>query len=719
MTFQEGGLSKAQVSTTLSAIDLVQHLDFLNSAGLIPIKEEALDEMRGPHVGGEVKLSFLFDRKKEALVFDANSPRLKLGGIDLDHLAIHGEKRGDCFSLERFEAGSLKIQGDIIYIEGGWYVPGLTVFWKKSSLKSGMISYSEQNHFLQVPLEQLSLNLGELAILLPQMEVNWDYLQGTLLAKGELLFDFTKGWKGWALNSKLYCIGEEFGKGRLKVESPDLLHITYGQNEGFSLKNADFNFLHRRSAQLWAKCHFGHLNYFKGKLKGEGIKVIIPPEMVHFLGQTHSLPYLNYEEEKMIVFNYPLTWENQIEASLDFEFDKESRVSGFLKEGYYWIGDKAWYLSSCSFAYQKNGLEVQLNTLYNEMPFELTAQLSSHPHFTSIFTIQETCNEHRGEEPLVIQTDWNANEGFFIQSIDGGVYGLDFSFYHNPRASFSDRMALTGQMKINVPKLAQLFGQSIKERVIEFEIGKGYELSGNLIISKTDLKESRFTGYLKGKHFQLMGTLMETLMSEIDACLSHIELHRFTISDESGVFAIKSVEIAKREEGWSLNIPEVVITDFRPSLLKKIGKYPTRIKPLTIRELRAFNIDGILGDASSFSGKGTLNFINTFKRDYHILDIPFEILGRLGLDMGLFIPIRGDLEYIIVDRRFYFTQLKNSYSEGKRSQFYLSPIEHSFIDFDGNININIRMKQYVLLKVTEPFTLSIGGTFENPKYSLH
>lgn len=718
LTFQEGALSRAQIVTKLSAIDLVHHLDFLNSAGLLPIRDETFDEMRGPCVEGEMELSFLFDRKKNALAFDANSSQLKMGGIDLDHLIVHGEKRGDRFSLERFEAGSLKIQGDMVQIEGGWYIPDLNVLWKKSSLKSGLISYSEQDRLLRVPLEGLRISLEEMALLLPQVDVDWEYLQGVLSAKGELLFDFTKGWKEWAFDSKLYCIGEEFGKGRLKVESPELLQITYGPGEGFSLKGADFNFLHPRSNQLWAKCHFDHLNYFDGKLKGEGAKVIVPPEMVHFLGQTRSLPYLGYEEERMILFNYPIAWENQIEASFDFEFGEESTANGFLKEGYYWIGDKAWYLSSCSFTYAKDALQVKLNTLYDEMPFDLSAHLSFQPHFTSTFVMQETCNEHRGEEPLVIQTDWNANEGFFVQSIDGGVCGLDFSFHHNPRASFLDRMALSGQLKVNVPKLAQLMPKEMQELVSEFEIGKGYELSGELIVSKVDWKESRFSGYLKGKNFQLMGSLMGTLMSEIDIRPDHIELDRFTISDVSGMFAIESIRLAKREEDWELNIPEVVITDFRPSLLKKIGKYPTRIKPLTVRELRAHNIRGILGDVSTFVGKGELNFINTFKREYHILDIPFEILGRLGLDMGLLVPVRGELEYVIVDGRVYFTELRNSYSEGKRSQFYLSPIEHSYVDFDGNINVNIKMKQYVLLKVTEPFTLSIGGTFENPKYGL-
>ncbi len=167
-----------------------------------------------------------------------------------------------------------------------------------------------------------------------------------------------------------------------------------------------------------------------------------------------------------------------------------------------------------------------------------------------------------------------------------------------------------------------------------------------------------------------------------------------------------------------MTIPQIVVQDFRPSLLKKIGRYQGQIKPLNIRDMSFHNIRGTLGDLKSFTGKGSLTFTNTFKSDYNILDIPFEILGRLGLDMGLLVPIRGHLDYFLSDGKVHLTELSDSHSEGKRSKFYLSSSESSFIDLDGSVNINIKMKQYVLLKVTEPFTLSIRGEFEDIRYSL-
>ncbi|MDN3509360.1 MAG: hypothetical protein P0S93_05030 [Candidatus Neptunochlamydia sp.] len=719
LTFKEGRLNRAQIETHLSALDLVHHLDFLSSAGIIPMKSEALDEMRGPSVEGDLALKLDYDFLGETLLFDAHSKYLSLGPIELDHLAIRGNRKGDHLNLERFEMGALSVLAEMKREHSKWEIPTLEVIWKKSFLKATYGSFNEEAKTFTLPLEGLRIELGEVKNLFPHLEFDWDYLCGTLFATGDIVFDFSKGFQKWFFDSYIKLIGEEFGRAKLRLESSEVLNIAYHPFSGFKIGKANFNFLHPRSNQLWAKCHFDSLKYSKGILGGKVVKMIIPPEMLSFLGQTHSLPHLGYEKERLIVLGYPIKWDNQVEAVFDFSLGEKKEAKGSLKEGYYWIGDKAWYLNDFSFNFENAKLKLNVNTAFDQTPFDICVNLSFFDRFRSRFEIKELTKERQKQPPLVIATDWNQNEGFFIQTIEGGVCGLDFSFHHNPKNSFLDKMALVGQLKINVPRFTKLLPEKMQETVQGFEIGKGYELSGDLVLSKTFIEESQFAGYLKGKNFELMGSVMETLLSEIHIHLNHIELNHFNLSDVSGMFFIETIQLTQNDqEGWELSIPDMTITDFRPSLLKKIGQYPTRIKPLTIRNLHCCNIRGTLGDMKSFTGKGELNFINTFKRDYHILDIPFDILGRLGLDMGLLVPVRGDLEFVLIDGRVYLTNLKGSYSEGKRSQFFLSPVEHSYLDFEGNLNINIKMKQYVLLKVTEPFTLYIGGTFENPKYGL-
>jgi len=474
--------------------------------------------------------------------------------------------------------------------------------------------------------------------------------------------------------------------------------------------------MHRKMSR-----HIGHLHLPNTKKwDGKGFEVVLPPEMLAHLGMMRALPYLSAEEGYLSFFDYPFRWDNQIELSFDFTLGESAEIEGRLKEGYYWIGDKAWYLND--FRYHVNGgdIDLKMNTFLDDHPFDLHAEVELLPHLKTRITVQETIvEEQTSERPLTIVSDWNENEGMFIQSIEGSVSGLDFSLHHNPKGSFLDQMTLTGQLKVDVPTFAKCLPESLQETIQELGIGKGYELSGDCIISKEKFLDSHFTGYLKGKKFQLMGTEMETLLSEITIHRDHIELSKFNLSDVSGIFSIDHLHLAHDpEKNWRVTIPKVIVQDFRPSLLKKIGSYQGKIKPLHIRDMSFHNIRGTLGDLRSFTGKGSLAFTNTFKSDYNLLDIPFEILGRLGLDMGLLVPIRGHLDYFLADGKVYLTELSDSHSEGKRSKFYLSASEPSFIDLDGGVNVNIKMKQYVLLKVTEPFTLSIRGNFEDIRYSL-
>lgn len=64
--------------------------------------------------------------------------------------------------------------------------------------------------------------------------------------------------------------------------------------------------------------------------------------------------------------------------------------------------------------------------------------------------------------------------------------------------------------------------------------------------------------------------------------------------------------------------------------------------------------------------------------------------------------------------------LKDVYSKGKMSKFYLPNNSlPSYIDFDGNLHMQVRMKQYNLIfKLAELFTVTVQGTVKKPTYTL-
>ena len=705
------------------ARDLFHHLDFISYTKLLPIEISWISKIEEMRFEGNAALKVAFSRPSESFSFEVKSPHFIFGNYDFKHLEIYAERKGKCFEFKRLHANDLDMTLLMVKKEGIWQIPSFELGWEDLCLKSqdGYLDWKKKEILL--PLKKGHLNLKPFLGLFPTLkELDHSYFEGKLDFKGMLKIHMSPHIHEGYLDALLDVVGEDFSRAKLHFESVRPFHVSFSPLEGLCLKEGAFDFFHRRSNQLWAKCAFDEIFVSQKKKvwKGRHCQVIVPPEMLYYLGGTHTFPFLKSEEKNLIILGQKLQWDNQIECSFDFSVDENIEVKGRLKEGYYWIGEKAYCINDFRYHWIDEKFFLHLNTLFHETPFDIEAKIDCFPHLKGELSLQETLQEERNQKKsLKIISNWNQTEGFFIQSIEGKLCGLDFFLHHNPKKSFVEEMVLKGQLKIDLPTLSKYLPSKVSHVIDTLEMGKGYEMSGDWTLSKRDFKNSHFNGYLKGRKFQLMGSEIKTLLSRMNLYFGLIELKQFQISDAAGIFTIDSLCFEKEDKHrWKMRLPKFSVQDFRPSLLKKIGRYRGKIKPLTIRQMEFQNIEGIVGDIKSFKGKGSLHFTNTFKRDYNILDIPFEILGRLGLDMGLLVPAYGHLDYVLSEGRIHLIQLKKSYSEGKRSKFYLSPLEPSYIDLDGNLDINIKMKQYVLFKVTEPFTLSIKGAFNAIHYSL-
>ena len=720
---EQNRIDSIELETDLSARDLYHPLDFFDHAGFLPIQIADLKRAQSPQFEGAAHIKLLFNRTLEHLDLQVKSDRFVFGKIDTDALLIHLKREKSKLDLCSFSSGSLKMSAQMERKEDFWSIPFFNVDWNKCKMRgeNGLLSKGKER--VKLPLKYLDIDLDWLLEHLPFLsETNRTYFGGSLSALGTLECDFSEGIKRAHLNANLNLTGKEIGKPHLHLESTKPIRFHFSPEKGIEIEEAAFEFFDPSASQLWGKCDVELLSYKHTSKKWEGKKVhlVLPPEMLYHLASKRAFPYFGEKQGFLTLFGHPFKWDNQTELTFDFTWGEKIDLLGSLKEGYYWVRNKSWYLRSCQYLIKDGKIDLDLHTAFEEHPFNIHAEATLLPHPKASVTIKET------EEPydlsksrLSIVGSYQKSKGFFIQSLEGSISGLDVSFHHDPRKSCLDRMALTGQLKIDLPKIAPYLPSFMQKMVEKCEIGRGYELSGDLILSKNCFSESYFTGYLKGKRFELLGSQMETLMSEIRAEVNRIELKNLTLSDVSGIFAIETIELSReKDRKFRVVIPTITAQDFRPSLLKKVGSYQRRIKPLTIRDLSFRNLQGVLGDPKSFTGQGTLTFTNTFKSDYNILDVPLELFAKLGLDAGLLIPIRGRLDYFLEGGRIYLKELLGSHSEGKRSKFYLSPMEASYIDLDGNLNIKIKMKQDVLLKVTEPFTLSIGGTLKKIRYSL-
>ncbi len=316
-----------------------------------------------------------------------------------------------------------------------------------------------------------------------------------------------------------------------------------------------------------------------------------------------------------------------------------------------------------------------------------------------------------GEEEPPLTIDWEYEDALAIHSIEGSFGGLEASFHAESPNS------LIGSARVNFTALSQLLPTEVAEVFEEIKMGKGYELKGKLKIKDN---VPHFQGILAGKQLELFGFQFRTLLAQVDLGPELIRIYDLKISDTAGTMKIDDIRIAgKADQPWTIAIPQLTMIDLRPSLLQRPGGPVGPISPLVVRELKLTDFKGLLDDGKTYTANGKLHFINSYKREETVFDLPVNILSRIvGIDLELLIPICGDLDFNLKDGYFTLTELTNAFSEGNRSEFFLEMDPPPTMDLDGNLEIFVKMKQFVLLKLTESFLISIDGQLDDPQFHL-
>lgn len=401
---------------------------------------------------------------------------------------------------------------------------------------------------------------------------------------------------------------------------------------------------------------------------------------------------------------------------------EENSIKLALDEGIYQFMGAEHDLKDFVLQLNQNILNITSKYHYENHRFAIDV-ISSSPTLEEGDLVLTGLNNHE-----VMNISWKKDpmHGFAIKHAQGEFSGLlvDLSLDETTHRDL-DEFLLNGTVKVNGYGAANLFPAEIREKFITWSVGDGYLLKGNWFVLR-DLSSSgkvRFSGLLLGKDFELAGFQFDTLTSKLEYTPTSISIKDFKISDESGSFTAEKIQMGLNDDFWYFSIPEVMVTKFRPSALRLVGfNRPTHQRPLIIREFQLKDFQGKVSDPASYTGEGELVFTNKSKNPLQntIFDVPAEILARIGLDLSVMTPVTGTILYDITNGYIHLKKFKDMFSERKLSKFYLSNQHISTMDFNGNLNLQIRMKQYNLLfKLTEPFAVNIHGPFTNPTYRVN
>jgi hypothetical protein len=449
------------------------------------------------------------------------------------------------------------------------------------------------------------------------------------------------------------------------------------------------------------------------KFSSPSIKIVIAPELIHQLPKFFSKDLAVTLQTQMEEIK---EWDNLLKLDLAIDVGMEElKVKGSIQDGYYWIADRSYYFKDVAFHYDDK--EIHLGGKVKLFDVEIAFETVFDPQERS--TVIVNLNNPKEAEEKAKAIFSIHDKDVHLISMEGALFGTEFSFVPQQVNCMEHELIFSSLLALDLEKLCPYLPKEYAEKLKNLDIKETVFLKGNLLLDKSNMKNSYFKGVVSGKKVRIQDVVIQNIQALVTYDCYQLKIEEFSLADAAVLAKFDQMVIdCSMDKMADFELKNFQVYDFRPSLLTIHHQQKGKIKPFLVRHANFDEIKGNLIRTEEIKGKGHLKFINTFKRENHLIDIPLEIIARLGLDIGLLIPVRGEVDLEIKDKKVWLKELKNTFSEGRRSHFYFPNQKPCYIDFDGNIFIDVKMKQYVLFKLTQPFTLSMRGNFKKPSFSL-
>lgn len=443
------------------------------------------------------------------------------------------------------------------------------------------------------------------------------------------------------------------------------------------------------------------------------MKLMIAPELVKKIPLFLSNDIAMTLQEKVHEIQ---EWDNLIKLDVKFKIDaKKCHLNGKIQDGYYWIKNHSYFFKDVALNYENDLLNLLGSVSLFDHFLAFDASFDTKERSNILLNIENKTGDQEKAKAIFSISD----DKVHLVNFYGKLFGTEFNFLPHHLQTKEEELIFTVSLDFDPREILSYLPKNMQTNLKGVKIGEKINLKGNLLLDSICPANSYFKGFITTKNIEIQDVIIQNIQTLVTYDLAMLKVENFSLADSAVLAKFDQMLVHFSEEKFlDFELKNFQINDFRPSLISKVNQPKTKIKPFLVRNLKMDDCKGNLKDLDKIKGKGTVQFINTFKRENHLIDIPIEIIARLGLDIGLLIPVRGEVDIEIANQKVWLKELKNSYSDGKRSHFFFPSGKKCYIDFDGNIHIDVRMKQYVLFKITQPFTLSMRGTFQKPSFSL-
>jgi hypothetical protein len=674
---------------------------------------------------------FFYSLKAADLTFDSHSVKKCL---------FTGKKHGSTWSIEQFQLDKFSMAADIVKENQKWIFNFLGLRWGPSFLVGLKGEYLADQHFFKGNINLLEVDLQTLNEI-PRLQALFNKYnpKGALKGTGSLELTLENESSEWEMNALLNSSIHE--PQLLGVNFEDVHHASWQLVSGPKLivKQMILPFKSGTSGAT-PEPHEGFItiekaefDFNKRELSLDGAQFDIPvarlPWMTGLMRQ-HFPSAIDISIEEMIKNSKR---EDALQGRISVQLSSSEHSFRLeLAQGKYWWLDAEHDVTN--FALEKNSklLKAVFKYRFEDQPFWAFLQAEG-PKFTQgkILLSDELSGVTEPIDPsrtLTINWSNNSYEGFDIDKAVGAFGGLNVDLLKHPqRISTAQAIPLTGKVSFDVGRASNLLSPELRDHLRTWQINKEYTFTGQWELNKSDRARQgafSFQGGISGQDIEFKGYEFEFLQGDCFYTHDNIRLSNIVLQDPAGFLQIDQIDgILRQKNHWEISIGDCEVTNWQPSLLRSIDNQPLSTNEnMMIPQLKISQLQGTVGNPNSFTAIGQLSFDNRSRRTSHnpLIVIPTEIINRIGLDLSILTPVSGSIYFTIENGKVVLTKLKEVYSEGRISKFNLATNSMpSYMDFDGNLHLQIRMRHYNLLfKLAELFTFSVTGSIQKPVYSI-
>ena len=322
--------------------------------------------------------------------------------------------------------------------------------------------------------------------------------------------------------------------------------------------------------------------------------------------------------------------------------------------------------------------------------------------------------EEEQKPGLAFQLALTEQGEWFLEKAKGVFKGIDLSLNKKGNAP-SGGAVYDVILQADLSQARVFFPKTWNEGMKKWNLGAGYRYTGDVVFGPNFSLVS-LLGEIQGEQFICFNRPLALLHAGVTFQKDRGQIKDFSLTDQAGSVQIKTIDVIfdSLKDTWDVSIPIVHIKDLSPSLL-----FQGKANGTLLNNISLHRIKGVFGEVNSFEAEGSLHFSTQVKKELSLWDIPISLVKDLGLDSKMLTPVSGEADLNLKDGRLYFSALHNVYSEGERSQFFLAPSqEGAYLSVNGDVYVDLQMKQKVKWKVGESFLLSVRGTVDKPKYNV-